>query len=86
MEDIEYIDKDLSKESEADQFAIKWTFSEEQEKELLKQFHITENEVIDYAQKCGTHPAMIIGRLQKKGLIHYAVGRQFIVPINLNNQ
>jgi hypothetical protein len=26
---------------------------------------------------------MIIGRLQKKGLIHYSVGRQFIVPIDL---
>lgn len=86
MEDIEYTDKDLSKEAEADQFAVKWTFSEEQEEELLKQFHIAENDIIDYAQKCGTHPAMIIGRLQKKGLIHYAVGRQFIVPINLGNQ
>jgi len=29
LEDIEYSDKDLVKEAEADQFAVKWTFSEE---------------------------------------------------------
>ena len=37
LEDIEYTDKNLAKEAEADEFAVKWTFSKEQEAELLKQ-------------------------------------------------
>jgi len=84
LEDIEYTDKDLDKEKEADEFSVKWTFSEEQEAELLENVHITENDVIEYAKKFNTHPAMIIGRLQKKGRIHYAVGHKFIVPIHLS--
>lgn len=86
LEDIEYTDKDLAKEAEADQFAVKWTFSEEQEEELLQQFQISEDDIIECAKKCNTHPAMIIGRLHKKGLIHYSVGRKFIVPLDLNEQ
>lgn len=84
LEDIEYTDKDLDKEHEADEFAVKWTFSEEQEAELLENVHITENDIVEYAQKFNTHPAMIIGRLQKTGRIHYAVGHKFIVPIHLS--
>lgn len=83
LEDIEYTDKDLAKEAEADQFAVKWTFSEEQEAELLHLFQITEQDIIEFAKRYNTHPAMIIGRLQKKGLIHYSMGREFIVPIDL---
>mgnify|MGYP000846051527 CR=1 FL=1 len=84
LEDIEYTDKDIAKESEADQFAVKWTFSEEQEAELLNLLPISEEKFIEFAKRYNTHPAMIIGRLQKKGLIHYSMGREFIVPIDLN--
>ncbi len=85
LESVDYSDKDLAKEAEADHFAVKWTFSEQQEEELLQFFQITEDDIVRFAQKWNTHPAMIIGRLQKKGLIHYAVGRQFIEPIELND-
>lgn len=85
LEDIEYSDKDLEKEAKADEFAVQWTFSKEQEAELLQLSQITEEDVIEFARKFKTHPAMIIGRLQKKGLVPYSVGRQFIVPIDLNN-
>jgi len=84
LENIEYTDKDLEKEAQADEFAEKWTFSKEQEAELLQLFHITEADVIDFAKKYSTHPAMIVGRLQKTGRIHYATGRNLIVPIDLN--
>jgi addiction module HigA family antidote len=83
LESVDYNDKDLAKEAQADQFAVKWTFSEQQEEELLQIFEITEDDIVRFANNCNTHPAMIIGRLQKKGLIHYSVGRQFIVPIDL---
>jgi addiction module HigA family antidote len=86
LEDIDYTDKDLKKEREADQFAVKWTFSEEQESGLLEQFHITEDFVMEYARTCNTHPAMIIGRLQKKGIYNYFQGQKFLIPIDLTDQ
>jgi addiction module HigA family antidote len=84
LEDIEYTDKDLTKEAEADEFAEKWTFPKEQESEIMKIFHITENDVEEFAKKLNTHPALIIGRLQKTGRLPYTFGHKFIVPVNLN--
>jgi HTH-type transcriptional regulator / antitoxin HigA len=51
LEGIEYSDKDMAKEAEADEFALKWTFSEEQDAELMQSYHITEGEVIDFVNK-----------------------------------
>ncbi len=84
LEDIEYTDKDITKEAEADQFAVKWTFSEEQEAELLHLLPISEEDFIEFAKRYNTHPAMIIGRLHKKELIPYSFGRKFILPIDLS--
>jgi hypothetical protein len=58
LEQIEYKDKDLEKESEADEFAIKWTFSHAEEKELKMMLPLSEVELHDYASKIKTHPAM----------------------------
>ena len=38
---------------------------------------------MNYANEFNTHPAMIVGRLQHLGLIHFSAGHQFIVPVNL---
>ncbi len=81
LEDVEYADKDLKKEKEADAFAVKWTFSEEEEEEVLSLPVINEKTIKEMAQEFNTHPAMIIGRLQYKKLIPYSVGREFIEPI-----
>ncbi|MFV0193990.1 HigA family addiction module antitoxin [Empedobacter falsenii] len=85
LEDIEYSDYDKQKEQEADDFAVKWTFSEEQENEVLKNEDLTEREIVEFAKKFNTHPAIIIGRLQKKEIIHYSQGRQFFLKLNFNN-
>lgn len=85
LEDIEYSDYDKQKEKEADEFAIKWTFSEEEEKEVSKNEVLTETDIVKYAAKFNTHPAIIIGRLQKKEIIHYSQGRQFFLKLNFNN-
>ncbi|NTV34075.1 MAG: HigA family addiction module antidote protein [Deltaproteobacteria bacterium] len=71
-------------ERAADEFAIKWTFSEEEEQEVLKLGVITEQDIVDFAGKFGTHPAMIIGRFQHKKLIRYHVGRKFLRPVHLD--
>jgi len=84
LENVDFAAADPVKEEEAHQFAVKHTFTNEQEKEVLQNTTITEQDIIDYAKKFNTHPAMIIGRLQHDGIIPYSVGRQFMEPIDLN--
>lgn len=81
LEDVDYSDKDIEKEKEADNFAIKWTLTNEQEEEILQRFSITEDDVVEFAKKFNTHPAIIIGRLHHKKLLHPSRGRQFLEPV-----
>jgi len=84
LENVDFAAADPVKEEEAHQFAISQSFTKEQEQEVLQKRTITEQDIINYAKKLDTHPAMIIGRLQHDGYIHYSVGRQFMEPIDLN--
>ena len=83
LEDIEYSDKDLQKEMEADNFAVKWTLSEEQEKEIIASFPLNEKKIVAFAKQFNTHPAMIVGRLRRKKLINFILGKKFIQAISL---
>lgn len=85
LENVDFAASDPEKEEEAHQFAISHTFTNEQEKEVLQNETITEQDIIDFAKKFNTHPAMIIGRLQHDGYIPYNVGRQFMEPIDLDS-
>lgn len=84
LENINFEAASPEKEEEAHQFAVELTFTKEQEKEVLKNTTITEQDIINYAKKFNTHPAMIIGRLQYDGYLPYSLGRQFIEPIDLH--
>ena len=84
IEDDAFNDIDKAKEREADAFSVRWTFSEEEEREVLQYGLLKEKDIIDFAQKFGTHPAMIIGRFHHKKLLSYTVGRQFIQPVHLD--
>lgn len=75
-----------TKKREADAFAVRWTFSEEEEQEVLRYGKLTEQDIIDFARKFETHPAMIIGRFQHKKRLPYSVGRQFMKLILLDKQ
>ena len=72
------------KEIEANDFAVKWTFSKEEEQEVLKFGSFKEQDILDFARKFGTHPAMIIGRFHHKHILPFSVGRKFIRPIQLD--
>ncbi|MEZ5072384.1 MAG: ImmA/IrrE family metallo-endopeptidase [Bacteroidales bacterium] len=85
LENVDFGSADPAKEEEAHQFAIRYTFTNEQEQEILENDSIAEEDVVHYAQKFNTHPAMIIGRLQHDGYIPYSVGRQFFEPIDLTH-
>ena len=83
LENIDYEELDLEKEAQADAFAIEWTFSEEQEEEVVQNGFADVQTILSYAEKFNTHPAMIIGRLQKKQMIPYSAGQELIVKIDL---
>jgi len=82
LENIDYSDKDKQKEKEADQFAIKWTLTPEEQQEILDAAPLTEESIKAFAKKFNTHPAIIIGRLQHDQLIPYSLGRQFFEPVH----
>ncbi len=82
LEEISYSDADRIKEEQADNFAIEWTFSEEEEAEILQSFLLSVDQIRKYATKFNTHPAMIIGRLQKKNILPYSVGRECFVKLD----
>ncbi len=81
IENIDFYGVDLKKEEEADAFAIKWTFTEEQE--VIAAGPLTVHDIVAFAEEFNTHPAVIIGRFHHKGKLHYSIGREFIVPIHL---
>ncbi len=83
LENIDFKDAEADKEMEADLFAEGWTFSKEQEKEVLTNSTLTEEDIIRFAEKFNTHPAIIIGRFHHKGILPYSIGREFIVSIDL---
>ena len=69
------------KEAEADEFAIKWTLTEEEEAEILDNAPLNEDDIRNFAKQFNTHPAIIIGRLQHKELIPYSLGREYLEPV-----
>ncbi|MCK9628935.1 MAG: ImmA/IrrE family metallo-endopeptidase [Bacteroidales bacterium] len=87
LENIDFSAADPEKEQAAHDFAVKHTFSKEQEEKLLSEHptSITANDIVDYSKEFNTHPAMIIGRLHHLGLIPFSVGREFILSINLSS-
>lgn len=84
LENIDYPDKLTKKEVEADDFAVKWTFSVEEEKELREVESLDMDMIRSFAEKFDTHPAIILGRFQHKKLLPYSVGRELIVPIKID--
>lgn len=84
IENISYDEQSQEKEREADDFAIKHTFSAEQEAEVLKAAPLEASDIVAFAKKFNTHPALIIGRFHKKGFMHYSEGRAFMASIELD--
>jgi addiction module HigA family antidote len=85
LEDIDYSDSDLQKESQANEFAVEWTFSNEQENEVLKATPLTIESIQKFAKKFNTHPALMIGRFHKKKLLPYSQGRDFFVKLEVSD-
>ncbi len=80
LEQVEYSYKDIIKESQADEFAVNWTLTKEEE-EILNDTPLNERKIRVFAVKFITHPAIIIGRLQHNNLIPYSFGTEFLEPV-----
>jgi addiction module HigA family antidote len=81
LEDIEYSEKDKQKEKEADNFAIKWTLSKEEQEEIAGSFSKKEDKIVEFAKRFNTHPAIIVGRLQHEKLVPYSFGKHFFETV-----
>jgi addiction module HigA family antidote len=82
--EVDYDPESIVEEQEADDFAIKWTFSKEQEEEVLRHRPLQEKEIVAFAKKFNTHPAMIIGRFHHKKLLPFNVGNNLIEKIEIS--
>lgn len=85
LEDVRYTDYIDEKEKEANDFAAKWTLAVEQEQEILKITPLQPADITKFAKKFGTHPGIIIGRLHYLKKMPPTKGREFIIPIDLEN-
>ncbi len=81
LENLDYSDKDMQKEREADEFSCKWTLTTEEEAEILDAAPLGEEKIRAFAKQFNTHPAIIIGRLQHKKLIPYTLGREYFEQV-----
>lgn len=83
LENIDFAAADPEKEQQAHQFAEEWIFPKKQEQELIATNNFTEENIYNFASKYGTHPAIIVGRLQHLKYIPFTSCRNFFVPIEL---
>ncbi|WP_425639666.1 HigA family addiction module antitoxin [Algoriphagus yeomjeoni] len=77
LEGLDYTVEGLAKEAEADAFAIASTYSEKEEAEFMslqKGGSWSTDQILEFAQQINTHPAMIVGRLERKEIISRGQG------------
>jgi len=86
LENPEYSEQDQEKENAADIFAISHTFPEGNLMEMAQNGRFEMSDIKESAKKFNTHPALIVGRLQREKLIPFSFGKQFFVPLNLEQE
>jgi HTH-type transcriptional regulator / antitoxin HigA len=82
LEHVEYDEVDLSKEKEANDFAVKWVFNHEEESKFVSSItNFTLPIIKNYAKSVGTHPSIIVGRLWHKHYIQPAHAMKLLKEI-----
>lgn len=84
IENVDLVGENQEYENQADSFASNCLLSKNEENEILSNPEITIADLIKYSKKFKTHPAIITGRLQHKGILPYGMGKEFFIPIELN--
>lgn len=83
LEDIEYSDLQKEKEAEADAFASRVLLSPSEEDEIISGGDFSSQTLLEYANRFGTHPSVIVGRLQHKHIIKYWQDHQLLEKVDL---
>lgn len=83
LEDIEYSDFQKEKETEADAFASAMLFGPAEEEEIIRGGDFSHDAIVGYAERFGTHPSIIVGRLQHKHIIGYWQDSDLLEKIEL---
>lgn len=81
IENVEYDGENQVYEEEANRFSADLVLSKDEEKEIISHKGLTVEDVIRYAEKFKTHPAIIIGRLQHLGLVPFGLGNHLCEPV-----
>lgn len=66
VEKVEYEGKDIAVEQEADDFAIKWTMTKQEELRFIARGDFSKRAMEQYAKEIGTHAAMVAGRINRE--------------------
>lgn len=70
-------------EDEADEFAVKWLLTPEQESEIVAVGKLKDEDFLSFAHKFNTHPSVIVGRLRHRKYIRQYEGQQFMDKVEL---
>ena len=82
IENIEYEGENLIYENEANEFSANILLTKAEEQEIIHNQRLTVGDVVAYANKFKTHPAVIIGRLQHLKLVPFGLGNHLCKPID----
>lgn len=77
-------DQDILKEQEADKFASNLMLSQSEEQSIIDSQDYSVENIKRTAIKYGTHPAVIVGRLQHRGVIDYWQDQSLLKSVNIN--
>ena len=79
----EYVGREMNKakEEEANQFAVKWLLPEKAIEELPLEFD--DQDIVELADQYKTHPAIVVGRLQRMGILKYNQMSIHKAPVHL---
>jgi hypothetical protein len=80
VEGLSYSEEGMKKEEEANQFAVDNIFSQKEEKEfiaLARMKGLSIELVNSFAKEIHTHPAIIVGRLEHKGILNHGQGVKY---------
>jgi Zn-dependent peptidase ImmA (M78 family) len=81
LEDIEGCNAEEEREVEANNFAARWLLPERFINDLEEP--LTDKNIIQVAAKYGTHPGIVVGRLQKLKRIDYSFGNHLKHKVSL---
>lgn len=86
IENVEYDGENQVYEKEADDFSADFLLNKDEVREIISNHTLTEADIIRYAKKFNTHPAIIIGRLQHLKLVPFGLGNNLFNSISLGEK